>query len=225
MMKKAFTLIELIFVIIVIGILAATILPNTKQNPLETAAVQLVSHLRYTQHLAMIDDPYEDKYDEWFHNRWRLKFYKGDRSNQKWSYSIFSEADSRNNARLSSLAKNPLNIDQYMSGGHNIVGSKDEKKKLDIREKEFIGMKTLNLGESYGISKISLKDGCSRTTYLSFDHFGRPLKLNPNDLTNSYKKDSKNVLISKVCSIILESDDNKIKIEMAPETGYMKIIF
>ncbi|MBA1433268.1 MAG: prepilin-type N-terminal cleavage/methylation domain-containing protein [Epsilonproteobacteria bacterium] len=37
-MKKAFTMLELVFVIVVIGILAALILPRTKTNPVQAAA-------------------------------------------------------------------------------------------------------------------------------------------------------------------------------------------
>lgn len=72
-MKKAFTMIELVFVIIVIGILAAVIVPNTKTNPAREAAIQLVSHLRYTQHLAMVDDKYLAN-TSWYKNRWQLHF-------------------------------------------------------------------------------------------------------------------------------------------------------
>ena len=57
-MKKAFTMLELVFVIVVIGILAAAIIPSTRTNPAQEAAIQLLSDIRYTQHLAMIDDKY-----------------------------------------------------------------------------------------------------------------------------------------------------------------------
>ena len=58
-MKKAFTMLELVFVIVVAGIIAAVVIPNTKTNPAQEAAIQLLSHIRYTQHLAMVDDKYD----------------------------------------------------------------------------------------------------------------------------------------------------------------------
>ena len=71
-MKKAFTMIELVFVIVVIGILAAVIFPNTRTNPVEEAAISLLSQVRYTQHLAMVDDKYGAP--NWFRNRWQITF-------------------------------------------------------------------------------------------------------------------------------------------------------
>ena len=73
-MKKAFTMLELVFVIIVIGILAAVIIPSTRTNPAQEAAIQLISHIRYTQHLAMIDDKYDATNTNWFLNRWQIRF-------------------------------------------------------------------------------------------------------------------------------------------------------
>ena len=71
--SSAFTLLELVFVIVVIGILSAVIIPSTKTNPLREAATQLISHIRYTQHLAMVDDRYGSS-NEWYKGRWHIAF-------------------------------------------------------------------------------------------------------------------------------------------------------
>jgi len=76
-MKKAFTMLELVFVIVVIGILAAAIIPSTRTNPAQEAAIQLLSDIRYTQHLAMIDDKYGQNTPgnvDWFQKRWQIVF-------------------------------------------------------------------------------------------------------------------------------------------------------
>ena len=73
-MKKAFTMLELVFVIVVIGILAAAIIPSTRTNPAQEAAIQLLSHIRYTQHLAMMDDKYDATNATWFQERWQIVF-------------------------------------------------------------------------------------------------------------------------------------------------------
>ena len=59
--KKAFTLLEIVFVIVVIGILATVILQRRQDNSLREAALQLISDIRYTQHLALTDDKYNPK--------------------------------------------------------------------------------------------------------------------------------------------------------------------
>ncbi len=73
-MKKAFTMLELIFVIIVIGILAVTLIPRMKRSPVQECAVDLLSQIRYTQHLAIIDDKYDSNTATWFKNRWQIRF-------------------------------------------------------------------------------------------------------------------------------------------------------
>jgi len=95
-MKKAFTMIELIFVLVVIGILAATIIPRMKTNPVQEAAIDLVAQIRYTQHLAMSDDKYDKNNASWYKNRWQIVFVNN-------TYSI------ENNNESSDYAKDPLN--------------------------------------------------------------------------------------------------------------------
>jgi prepilin-type N-terminal cleavage/methylation domain-containing protein len=73
-MKKAFTMLELIFVLVVIGVLAASIIPRTKTNPVKEASVDLLSKIRYTQHLALVDDKYDSNTAQWYKNRWQIAF-------------------------------------------------------------------------------------------------------------------------------------------------------
>lgn len=96
-MKKAFTMLELVFVMVVIGILAAIMLKNIQPSSVHEASTLLSSHIRYAQHLAMVDDKIDSANSGWFKNRWQVVF----NSN---SYSIVS-----NNATL--YADNPSNDD------------------------------------------------------------------------------------------------------------------
>jgi len=73
-MKKAFTMLELVFVIVVIGILAAVIMPNVGSNPAPEAAVHLQNKIAYTQHLAQTDDKYDSGNATWFQERWQIVF-------------------------------------------------------------------------------------------------------------------------------------------------------
>ncbi len=99
-MRKAFTLLELVFVLVVIGILAAVIIPNTRTNPVREAAVQLVSHIRYTQHLAMVDDKFDAANANWYRDRWQIVFIGN-------KYSIISDINATDpmnaNASLSNI--------------------------------------------------------------------------------------------------------------------------
>ena len=101
-MKKAFTMLELVFVIVVIGILAVVIIPNTRTNPAQEAKIQLVSHIRYAQHLAMIDDKFDAANSTWHKNIWQVAF-----SGNQYSITHANVIDGTVNAVT--YAKDPLN--------------------------------------------------------------------------------------------------------------------
>ncbi|BCD60637.1 hypothetical protein NitYY0814_C1419 [Nitratiruptor sp. YY08-14] len=61
---------ELIIVIVTIGILAAVALPRLKTNTLQEETLKVVDYIRYTQHLAMVDDKYDPKSANWQQNAW-----------------------------------------------------------------------------------------------------------------------------------------------------------
>ena len=67
-------MLELVFVIIVIGILAAILIPRMDRDTLYEAAEQLVRDIRYTQHMAMTDNVYDDQDQFWFNHRWKIDF-------------------------------------------------------------------------------------------------------------------------------------------------------
>ena len=62
---EAFTMIELIFIIVIVGILAAVAIPKIERNGLIEAADQITSHIRYTQQLAMNDNKFNANDPNW----------------------------------------------------------------------------------------------------------------------------------------------------------------
>ena len=221
-MKKAFTMLELVFVIVIVGILSVVAMPSFNRDTLQEAANQVVSHIRYTQHLAMMDDKFASNDANWFKGRWQLQFGKSSsgtkNSGGEYAYSIYSDSGSYSgNPGISELAKNPLNKRQLMSGGYSNV--------IDWQEARAV--KKMNLGKSFGVKNIKFKGGCAvtaSTTRIAFDNLGRPIIGNLSSSNRPYMlgKVSGAPLMTQ-CKIILSSDRN-ITIAIEPETGYTHIL-
>ncbi|MFA5454650.1 MAG: prepilin-type N-terminal cleavage/methylation domain-containing protein [Sulfurimonas sp.] len=216
-MKKAFTMMELIFVIVVIGILAAVVIPRTGSNKLNEAAIQVVSHIRYTQHLAMVDDKFDTGDSVWYKKRWQIVFSTDDSyADNKPSYSIFYDKDADGTVDQSELAKNNLDQSRYLTGGLTGYSA------LNITNPStFIGTSALNIGKSYGITDITLSSSCSTGTKIAFDNLGRPLKGPLNTYTSAYPSTR---LISAQCTITLTDGTDNVIIAIEPETGYACIL-
>ena len=222
-MRKAFTLLELIFVIVVIGILAVFILPQTKTNPVQEAAVQVLSHIRYTQHLALVDDTYNSLDSHWYMSRWQIVFGNGNQyANNKPAYTIFSDSlgstgTYSGDPKESEIAINPQNPNQIMTGGYNSTVA------LDYNNAGFKGMKQLNLGERYGITNVSFSGGCNIGLRISFDYLGRPFTGDQSTMTAPYSAPTQR-LLTKDCNITLTAGTESVVIQIKPETGYSCIL-
>ena len=212
MKKLAFTVIELIFVIIVIGILSATFIPKFGQNKLSQAANQVISDIRYTQHLAMIDDKYNATDKDWYKRRWQIIFGTSTYTNNQPAYTIFADTSGTGNPDIKEIAKNPANPSQLLTGGFS-GGLYSSDPRVTA---------SMNLGSKYGITAYALSGGCSGAR-ISFDHMGRPLKGDLSTMTGPYSAGTKRLITSQ-CVITLSRSNDSIKIAIEPETGYVHIL-
>lgn len=230
----AFTMLELVFVIAVVGIISALALPRFDRDNLQEAADQLASHIRYAQHLAMQDDRFMDPSlatpANWYKTRWQIAFHKRTQgSDYEWSYTIFSDTAGANtgNPDVSEMAKNPESPDKYLTGGYS-TGT--------VAYKDADASPKLNLGHAYGIEYVGFGGGCTvaddRNQRLAFDYLGRPLYEKINNLDSPYMNGAANMLLLNTCTIDLCLDDpcpagasdRKITIAVEPETGYTHIL-
>ena len=221
--KKAFTMLELVFVIIVVGILAAAMAPRFTRDNIQEAADQVVSHLRYTKHLAMVDEKFDLSDATWYKTRWQIKFSKNSGSNNRWSYTIFSDAlgTHSGNPDPKEIAINPIDPNRYLTGGtsgNHLIHYTDSH-----------ATKELNIGAKFGIEDIKFINCGSTATRIAFDYLGRPIT---GDISSSTKPYQKSRILKQQCKISLctvnpcssASSSEKITIAIEPITGYIHIL-
>ena len=207
-MKKSFSLIELVIVIIVVGILYSSINFSLANSSLNQAADQIISHINYTRHLAIKDNKMQyypinasktemNRSKYWFKQWWQIRFWVSDNN---CVYEIFTDLpyntksnnfDKSGNTptndkyRNLSYAKNPV-TQQYLTGlsyddDNNYPRNYDPK---------------LNLTKSYSINKIVIngKD-VNKSKRFIFDAYGNCYTyykdgdagdINPYDISHNY---------------------------------------
>ena len=212
-MKKAFTLLEIVLVLVIRSIIISVSLPNNKTQYLQEAAVQLVSHIRYSQHLAITDDKFVLNDSEWYKKRWQIIFGESVYTEGKIAYSIFADTSGSSTGKpdISEIAINPLDKSKLLTGGYSgIIRSIDSRATQDM-----------NIGKKYSITSYKLSGGCSYSR-IAFDNLGRPLTGNIETLGGAYSASSQR-LITQTCKIILSDSENNISISIEPESGYTYI--
>ena len=221
-MKKAFSMLELVFVIVVIGILALAVISKNDNSKLMQAAVQLVAHIRYTQHLAMVDDRFKVNDTAWYKSRWTILFNKDNNADDKYAYTIFTDESKTGNPDYKEIANDPSKSGKLLSGGFAGLAKLDIKKLDGANPEQFIGTKELNIGRTYGVISVNFSSSCSyyKSEKISFDYQGRPLKGSMSSYNKAYMK---NRLIQETCVITLNASEGSVEISIEPETGYVHI--
>jgi prepilin-type N-terminal cleavage/methylation domain-containing protein len=210
--QKAFTMLELVLVIVVLGILAALSIPRLERDLRQEAADNILSAIRYTQHLALLDDKHKFDNPNWQQRYWHLYFGTCD-SNKFYAIGSDDNNESSTNARVdfAESAIDPAN-GKYMwakdgtscNGSHSIT---------DISPNIFIGKK-------YGVDTIS--GGCGSVKFVAFDHLGRPYG---SGFSTSTIPDNSGYMTND-CNFTFSSSDNAFdpfNIIITKETGYTYI--
>lgn len=183
-MKGAFSLLELAFVIIILGVvLGVAKFYFVADKNLALAAKQIQNDLAYTRNLALMQAAFRAfdtsvAKDEWFKARWQVYFIRSkSATNDEQTYTIFLDKNGDGNANL---GKNELNLDReiavdilnakkLMNSGQSGVISKDDER-ANAR---------FNIEKKFGVKAVEFKGACAGATRVIFDEFGRlysPLK-------------------------------------------------
>lgn len=177
-MKKAFTLIELVFVMVVLGILTFALWPKKQPTQAFEAARQIVAHIRYTQHLALNDDKFATHTDgtssiaiDWYKRLWRITFSNPEVvppgcRNGGWRYAVYQNiagdlSDGGQPNGTVEAASNPAQAGKVLSACYSGLSTNTSDK--------------LNLGQTYKIETIDFSQFAtdSRIQGIIFDELGR----------------------------------------------------
>lgn len=160
MFRTAFTMLELVFVIVVIAILASLAIPRMERDFRREARSDIITALRYTQHLALIDDKLDISDSNWQRKLWKISFATSTLSNRAFFYTISSDRNNNGHISKSECAIDPANGKyMYNNNGDTTIHS-DESPNIFI-------------GKNFGINSISFAGGCT-AQHIAFDNFGRP---------------------------------------------------
>ena len=178
-MRKAFTLVELVFVVVVIGILAFALWPTKQPTQALEAARQIVAHIRYTQHLALNDDKFATHIDDggtdsiakdWYKRLWRITF-SNLTADEKckiggWRYAVYQNiagnlSDSGQPNGTIEAARNPAQAGKVLSACYSGLSTNTSDE--------------LNLSQTYKIKNIDFSEFAtdSRIQGIIFDELGR----------------------------------------------------
>lgn len=224
--RNAFTMIELLLVIVLIAILAAYSMPRLKRDTRSEAINHILGMIRYTQNLALHDTKHSDSNTTWQRSFWRFQIYVCNYTNKNnkegiFFYKIGTDKDfSGYIDHASETAIDPSN-NKFLYWDEGTPCPKDSTSSLmnNVSPNIFITQK-------YGIDKVTFnrckirKNGASSssTKHIGFDNFGRPIK----SYTKSQVPNYWGHVVDN-CEIKFEFIDNSINaftIVIPAESGY-----
>ena len=227
MIRKSFTMIELVIVIVIAGILAGVMLPRLERNTLNEATNLVTRSLQYTKHLAMHNDIYDATDPTWFRERWEMKFSKTVGSGSMWSCTIYSDRLNQDGIpNISEVALNPIDHNRKLTGGYG--GTVIAFGESDATEE-------MNIGYTYKILDVDFLGGCvsgDGQKWISFDNMGRPYYRGAHLLDTPTMDGLQDRRILSRCQIELctvadcttATAEEKRVIVIEPETGYIHLL-
>jgi len=215
--KSAFTMIELIFVIVVLGILSSLAMGRMDRDLKQEAAETILSHIRLTQQLALRDNKHRSDNDtKWQKAYWRFEYGKCSGTNEYY-YRVGSDRDMDGFIDKSESAINPVD-GKYLYSFNTCNSLQDDESP------------TVLLGKKFGIKDIKKYGGCNQVQHIAFDYLGRP-----HHQVASYSSANFSKIMNKDCRLKFEmstdinndgvvNSDDSFTIKILAQTGYAFIV-
>jgi len=203
-MKKAFFLLELVIVILLMGIFYSLFNYTKYSNKLDEVASRILIYLNYTRYIALIDDKYSETTDKngknlWYKQRWTMKFMNCNKSKGGIYFRIYSETNDTGHAGKEESLRDPL-TNKYIYA-HNDCKIQDDRSPFtllanyDIKDVQISCNSTDSIGQiSFGndgkvYSKINSLEGKEVTKpciikLISTKNQSREIVVNPTGLAH-----------------------------------------
>jgi len=201
-------MLELVFVIVVLGIIASLAMPRFDRDLKQEAADTVLSDIRYTQNLAMKDFRQDFTDTKWQMSFWKITFEKC--SDNAIFIGIGSDKDYQGDTDKDEAAIDPVNglpmfwknTDKCEDGGDSTVSD------------------TIFLTRKFGVKSVSSTGGCKDLKHIGFDHLGRPHV----SFSGSNAPDYSSYMNTACTFTFKMSDDTTFAVTIEPETGYAYIV-
>ena len=193
-------MLELVFVIVVAGILAAVFIPRFERDNAGEAAYQIARHIRLAQHHALVEDRFNaPNATTWKATFWRITFVSGSKGQ---CYQVWADRNASTGTIPSNDEKavDPL-TKKYVWGGTTCSDTQ-----ANVNQ-------DVLLWKSYGVTTLTVGDGTIPKN-VAFDHLGRP-----GQITNLVFTP-----LADNCVISIDTNDgHSAEITVYKETGFVKV--
>lgn len=206
--RPAFTMLELVFVIVALGIIAVFAMPKLDRDRQQEAADVVLSNIRYTQHLALLDNKQKFDDNQWQREFWRIEF-ESCASGSGLFFAVGSDLDHDGSLDQTETALDPANSKPLSWTNTSSCASGGDG---SVSENIFITKK-------YGVNSVAGTGGCSGLKHIGFDHLGRPHV----SFTGSSIPDNASYMSSACTFTFTMEDSSTFAVTIQPETGYAQI--
>ena len=167
MKRSAFTIIELIFVIVVLGILASLAMERVDRDLKQEASETILSHIRLAQQLALRDNKHrQDNNGLWQRAYWRFEYGKCKNTTNLDGTAAYYYRVGAATTLDKAFNKNESAINPVDGKYLYTINSCDDLKKDESP--------TILISKKFGINKIEKYAGCNKVQHIAFDYLGRP---------------------------------------------------
>jgi len=160
-------MIELVFVIVVLGILASLAMGRMDRDLRQEAAETILSHIRLTQQLALRDNKHRsDNNPQWQRAYWRFEYGKcanttNEDGTADYYYRVGSAVGMQTAFNKNESAINPID-GRYLYTVNTCDSLQNDESPSILISKQF------------GVNRIRKYGGCSNVQHIAFDYLGRP---------------------------------------------------